>query len=236
MPKLIIANWKMHKDLASCSAFVEAFGLQKRPSSTTVVICPSFPFLQEVGKLKQVMLGCQNVAADDEGAFTGEVSAKMLASMGCTYALVGHSERRQLFHETDLQVNNKILQCHKYGITPILCIGETLDEREHGSATKRVAQQLDAALNGVTKSVIVAYEPLWAIGTGKSADHATVEEMRQLISKNLAKNKISGKILYGGSVLPENVSSFKKMDGFLVGGASLEVESFMKIVERSYVQ
>jgi len=241
----IAGNWKMNltipeaKDLASSIAAASV----DLPEAELVII-PPFTSLSEVRKTiagSSVQLGAQDLFWEDQGAFTGEISAPMLKNAGCQYVVIGHSERRQYFGETDLAVNKKISAALKQGLFPIVCIGETLQERERNETMARVALQLRdglAGLNGDTLAkVIVAYEPIWAIGTGRTATPGQAEEVHAFIRGELSKkhgNSVAACaiILYGGSVKPSNAYTLcleKNIDGFLVGGASLEASSFIQI-------
>jgi triosephosphate isomerase len=212
-----------------------------------VVVCPPFTALRAVQTLLDADklpygLGAQNVHDDDKGAFTGEISPPMLAALKVTYVIVGHSERRQLFGEDDLVVNKKVKAVYRNGMTPILCVGETLEERDAGGTETKVAQQVRRALDDVdadrAASLVVAYEPIWAIGTGRNAEPTDAgrvvelirETLRQKYGDDVARNV---RIQYGGSVKPGNVRGFMAhpdIDGALVGGASLEPEDFALIV------
>ena len=241
----IAGNWKMHATLAETRALVVAV-VRAAPGlgDARLVVIPPFTALAEAARLTagtSVGLGGQNLHWEDKGAFTGEVSAAMLKDAGCGFVLVGHSERRQLFGETDASVNLKLRAALRHGLTPILCVGETLEEREAGRTMDRVGAQLDGGLRDIgpedAGKVILAYEPVWAIGTGRTASPAQAEEVHAFIRGRLQEKY--GKpaagcaiILYGGSVKPANAYALyleKDIDGFLVGGASLEAESFVGI-------
>jgi len=208
----------------------------------TIVVCPPYPALQEVCDEicdSNVALGAQDLFWEDEGAFTGEVSAPMLKSVGCTYVIIGHSERRQCFGETDETVNKKLFAALKHNLFPIVCVGETLGQREKGETFKVIEKQIKEGFNkleiGNWKLVIIAYEPVWAIGTGKTATPEQAQEVHAFIRKLLPKEVAQAvRILYGGSVKPENMKELMAqpdIDGGLVGGASLKVDSFVKIVK-----
>jgi triosephosphate isomerase len=211
-----------------------------------IVICPPFTSLESVGKTidgSTVKLGAQNMHHEANGAFTGEISAPMLRAFFATHVILGHSERRQYFAETDAAVNKKVIAALKNQLRPILCVGETLAEREAGSTLKVVQTQLEAGLEGVSKdlatSVVIAYEPVWAIGTGKVATTEQAQEVHAFIRTLLTKlfgDAISQKIriLYGGSMKPANAPELlaqKDIDGGLIGGASLETRSFVDLVK-----
>ncbi|WDN89682.1 triosephosphate isomerase (TIM) [Desulfosarcina sp. BuS5] len=243
---LIAGNWKMFK---TCSEAVEtAKHLVTRVDDVTdvdVMIAPAFIALAQVADIvkgSKVSLGAQNLFWEKEGAFTGEISPHMIVSTGCKYVIIGHSERRQFFEETDESVNKKINAAVKNGIEPILCVGESEKERESNETFSVLDKQITKGLQGLftdnLKHLTIAYEPVWAIGTGKTATDEQAQEvhlfLRSLIEKKLG-NKFaeSIKILYGGSVKPDNITSLMSMpdiDGALVGGASLDAETFSKIV------
>jgi triosephosphate isomerase len=234
---LVAGNWKLHGSRASNKALLDALlaGMASL-SGVECVVCVPFPYLCEVAEqLRGTALawGAQNVSEHSKGAYTGEVSAAMLAEFGCRYVIVGHSERRQLFGETDLQVAEKFAATLGAQLTPILCVGETLAEREAGSTEKVVAQQLDQvlAVTGIEvfSRAVVAYEPVWAIGTGRTATPEQAQEVHGFLRKKL-KNET--RILYGGSVKAENAAAIFAMpdvDGGLIGGASLVAKDFLAI-------
>ena len=236
--RLVAGNWKMHGSRASIQALLGSIlaGLGDAGGAECAV-CVPYPYLQLVAeRLKgtRIAWGAQNVSEHAQGAYTGEVSAAMLAELGCKYALVGHSERRQLYGETDAQVAAKFAAAHGAGLTPILCVGETLAERDAGRTDDVVARQLDAVLakcgkEAVAKSV-VAYEPVWAIGTGRTASPGQAQAVHAFARKRLAP---ATRILYGGSVKPDNAAAIFAMadvDGGLIGGASLAAEDFLAIL------
>ncbi len=245
--KLIAANWKMHKTISEAVDFVKA--LETRLpffEDRFVLIAPPFTALQAVKASitrKDFFLGAQNCHWEEKGAFTGEISPKMLVDVGCSHVIIGHSERRHIFKETDEMINKKLVSALKNGLTPILCIGELLEERKSGKTFEVIEFQLDKALKDVdldgASRIVIAYEPVWAIGTGHTATPAQAEEAHVFIRKKLGQlfNKVIAEsvlILYGGSVKPDNVDELMKkpdIDGLLVGGASLEVESFRRIVD-----
>jgi triosephosphate isomerase len=248
-PPFIAGNWKMHKTVPETIELTA--GIVKASSDLSeaeIVLAPPFTALSEAAKIldkRAVRLAAQNIHWEDKGAFTGEVSAPMLKDAGCRYVIIGHSERRQYFGETDAWVNRKIKAALKSGIIPIVCIGESLGERESGETMAVVSRQLDGGLAGITGEsfdpLIAAYEPVWAIGTGKTASPAQAEEVHAHIRQELARRYGNGPaecaiILYGGSVKPANafaLLSEGNIDGFLVGGASLEAESFVQIVREA---
>ncbi len=244
---LIAANWKMHKSISEAVSFVEE--LQDRIGhydDREVLIVPPFTALHAVReklKRKEFYLGAQNCNWEERGAFTGEISVPMLKDVGCTYVLVGHSERRNIFGETDSVINKKLISVLKAGLRPVLCVGELLEEREAGKTFDVVESQIIRGLAGVDErevsKVVIAYEPVWAIGTGRTASPSQAQEVHKFIREKMEQkyNKDIAKelrILYGGSVKPENVDDLMKeedIDGLLVGGASLKVDSFKRIIE-----
>jgi triosephosphate isomerase (TIM) len=242
---LLAGNWKMYKTLAEARAL--AHGLRSKLNNTDnreVVVCPPFGAISAVAQELQgstLQWGGQNAHWEREGAFTGEVAARMLADLGCRYAIVGHSERRQLFGETDALINKRMHGVLAAGLTPIVCIGETLAEREGGKTLNVLERQVKESLAGLNPAsvVVIAYEPVWAIGTGKTATPAQAQEAHAYVRQQYASlyGESAGtnvRILYGGSVKPDNAKTLMEqndIDGALVGGASLEVESFSKIVK-----
>jgi triosephosphate isomerase len=248
---IIAANWKMHKTHLEAIQAVQKLSYllnEDDAELVEVVICPPFTALRAVQTLIDADklpygLGAQNVSPEDNGAFTGEVSPPMLSALKVGYVIVGHSERRQLFGEDDGLVNKKVRAVFHAGMIPILCVGETLDEREAGGTGSKVAQQVRRALADVPAeragSTVVAYEPIWAIGTGRNAEPADAGEVVQLIRTTLAEVfddavAASVRVQYGGSVKPGNIRDFMahpEIDGALVGGASLDPEEFALIVK-----
>lgn len=246
MRKPIIAgNWKMNCTIAEALELVKR--LKERLSDVRgreIVIAPPYTALIPVsGNLigSNMTLAAQNLFWEDKGAFTGEISAEMLVDAGCDYVIVGHSERRQLFGETDEAVNRKIRTALSAGLIPILCVGETLSERENGATLSVIERQLTTALSDVNmaepEDMVVAYEPVWAIGTGKTATPAQAQEVHTYIRGLLKRIYSDGadgiRILYGGSVKSENIDELMAeadIDGALVGGASLKADSFARIV------
>ena len=241
----IAGNWKMYKTIPEAVELAKAL---KEASSEQIeaelVVIPPMTALSEVKKAtegSQVKLGAQNIFWEDEGAFTGEISAPMLKAAGCEYAVIGHSERRQYFGETDETVNRKIKAALAHDLIPIMCIGESLDEREKGKTIEKVEDQINAGLEELGKDeisrLIIAYEPIWAIGTGLTATPSQAEEVHIFIREKLAEkygNETASCaiILYGGSVKPANTYELikeKNINGALVGGASLEADSFIHI-------
>lgn len=243
---LIAGNWKMYKTVAEAVAFINHVksklnGLDDRD----VLICPPCTALAPVADLlrgSRIALGAQNVYPEPKGAFTGEISPEMLADVGCAYVIIGHSERRQYFSETDAFVNKKIKAGLLHNLIPIVCIGETLKEREENRTYEILKTQLTLGLAGIKTTgdnIVVAYEPVWAIGTGKTATTQQAQEAHAFIRDQLAavlNRGVAGKIriLYGGSIKPENIDGLMTqpdVDGGLVGGASLDAESFIRIVK-----
>ena len=240
----IAGNWKMYKTIADARAL--AHGLRSKLdalSDRDVVVCPPFTALAAVAQELQgssLRWGGQNAHWEREGAFTGDISAHMLADLGCTYAIVGHSERRQVFGETDAMINKRMHGTLAAGLTPIVCIGETLAEREAGKTYAVLERQIKESLAGLNpaSTVVVAYEPVWAIGTGQTATPDQAQEAHAFVRKQYAgaygpPAAQALRVLYGGSVKPDNSKFLMEqpdIDGALVGGASLDVESFSKIV------
>lgn len=238
--RLVAGNWKMHGSRATISALLDALlaALPGVQGNAECAVCPPFPYLEVVaGRLKgsRLALGAQNVSEHPQGAYTGEVSAAMLAEMGCRYTLVGHSERRALYRETDAQVAAKFSAAQSAGLVPILCVGETLEERDAGRTEEVVARQLDAVLGKsgaeALARAVVAYEPVWAIGTGRNA---TPEQAQAVHAFLRARMRPETRILYGGSVKAANAAALFGMpdvDGGLIGGASLVAQEFLAIVQ-----
>ena len=243
---LIAGNWKMHLSLGEAAALARALAAScGNCTDREVMIAPAFTALAaaaEAIKGSAIRVGAQNVAWEREGAFTGEVSPPMLTGIGVEMAIVGHSERRQIFREDDTMINRRLLAALAAGLVPVLCIGETLEEREAERTFAVLEGQLRSGLQGVTTAeasrVVLAYEPVWAIGTGKTASKEQAQEVHgflrgllgQLFEKNIAE---SIRILYGGSVKPDNIDALMAqpdIDGALVGGAALTAESFERIV------
>jgi triosephosphate isomerase len=239
-------NWKMYKTVGEAVALVGALkeslaGVEDRE----IVVCPPFTALYPVAEAlegSKLKVGAQNLYPADEGAYTGEIAPRMLLDVGCQYVILGHSERRQYFRESDGFINEKLQLALKRGLKPILCVGETLEQRDRGRqrnvVRKQVKRDLRSIPAGVMKDVAIAYEPVWAIGTGRTASPQQAEEMHAAIRKDLAwlygEQVAQGtSILYGGSVKPGNVDDLMAepdVDGTLVGGASLDAESFVRIV------
>ncbi|MED1441522.1 triose-phosphate isomerase [Aeribacillus composti] len=248
MRKPIIAgNWKMHKTLEEAKSFVkEVKSLVPPQDKVDSVICAPALFLGQLVELaegSELKIGAQNMHFEEIGAYTGEISPVALADIGVDYVIIGHSERREMFAETDETVNKKVLAAFKHELTPIVCVGESLAEREAGKTNEIVGDQVKKALAGVdasaVKNIVIAYEPIWAIGTGKSSSPEDANEVcahirgviAEIYSDDVA-NEV--RIQYGGSVKPENIKDFlnqPEIDGALVGGASLEPRSFLQLLE-----
>ncbi|MCK4910013.1 MAG: triose-phosphate isomerase [Thermodesulfovibrionales bacterium] len=239
----IAANWKLQKTVAEVEAFIDAFlPLVKDNTTVEIVLAPVFTALHAAGKKlagSNVGLSSQDVYHEEKGAFTGEVSPSLLMDVGCKYAIVGHSERREYFNETDEFLNKKAKAIQAAGMTVIFCCGEPLSVRESGKTNDLLAGQLDGGLKGLdTNKLILAYEPIWAIGTGVTASPEQAQETHKFIRSHIEKilgadAAASMRIQYGGSVKPGNVKELmacEDVDGALVGGASLEAESFAQIV------
>ena len=247
---LVAGNWKMHTDREEAIRLAEAVVAEVGdPGSVQVAVCPPFVNLEVVRQVIEgtpIRLGAQNMHYEEAGAYTGEVSAPMLKSVGCRYVILGHSERRQYFGETDEDVNRKIKRALQYELIPIVCVGETLEERQAGQAAAVVERQVRAALDGVAlhsaEALVIAYEPVWAIGTGHTATPEQAQEMHALIRRLLIDRygEAIGRalhILYGGSVKPGNAADLfaqPDVDGGLIGGASLKAADFAAIVRAAH--
>jgi len=235
--KVIIAgNWKMHKTQAESLAFVQKFKseVEDLEENQEVVLCAPFTSLTAMSKHlhgSRIMLGAQNIHWSDEGAYTGEIAGSMLTEIGVDYVVIGHSERRQYFGETDETVNLRLKAAQKYGLKPILCVGETKEQRDAGETENIIIAQLKADLVDVDQSrLTIAYEPIWAIGTGDTCASGEANRVIGIIRQQLTNKDVS--IQYGGSVKPSNVDEImaqSEIDGALVGGASLTAESFARI-------
>ncbi len=244
---IIAGNWKMYKTFSEAKEFVEEVkGLAPDADKVDSVICASALFLQQLAASTEgsaIQIGAQTMHEEKEGAFTGEISPAQLVDLGIKFAIIGHSERRQYFNETDESVNKKVHAAFNYGITPIMCVGETLEQRESGSTGDVVEQQVAKGLSGLSADqaakTVIAYEPIWAIGTGKTATAEDANEVCGIIRKKVASlyddaTAQQVRIQYGGSVKPANIDELMGMehiDGALVGGASLETESYVKLLE-----
>ncbi len=249
---LVIANWKMNKTVAETVTFIDAFKAQVSANDRVdAALCPPFIALDAAAqrlKGSSIGLGAQNINENENGAFTGETSGAMLQSLGCAYVIIGHSERRQFYGDTDALVQKKIAKAYKYAMIPVVCVGESLEQREAGKTLAVVGAQVKAALEGLpsadVQKLVFAYEPIWAIGTGRTATSAQAQEVHLAI-RNILKDlygsntSLRVRILYGGSVKPENTAELmacEDVDGGLVGGASLDASSFAKIVNAAAPQ
>ncbi|PIQ87299.1 MAG: triose-phosphate isomerase [Candidatus Omnitrophica bacterium CG11_big_fil_rev_8_21_14_0_20_45_26] len=246
---LIVGNWKMYKSISEATTLINAIKAGVRAATeVNIAVCVPFTALQAANEALQgskIDLGAQNMHYESEGAFTGEISPLMLKEVGCRYVILGHSERRQHFKESDELINKKVLAALKYSFIPIVCIGETLEQREARQAFEVVKKQFEGSLAHLEakdlERIVIAYEPVWAIGTGKTATPEQAEQMhsyirRLLIEKYGDDTASKVRILYGGSVKPDNITQLMEkpnLDGALVGGASLKAESFIQIVTNS---
>jgi len=237
MPKLIVGNWKMNGSLSEAEARATALVAARVPAK--LVVCPPFVHIPAVAALlsgSQVGLGAQDCHYEGKGAFTGDISAPMLSELGCRFVIVGHSERRHGLGEQDATIQKKALAASDEGLTAIICVGETLEQREAKQELVVVTAQLKASLPEGKRDYVVAYEPVWAIGTGRNALAADVAAMHAHIRAAVAELRAGANvsILYGGSVKPNNAAellALKDVDGLLVGGASLSAEDFIKIAQ-----
>ena len=244
---IIAGNWKMYKDLAETAELINGLITRVPPAGfkAKVVVCPPFTSLALAASLLQgspIKLGAQNMSKHDEGAYTGEVSWKMLKSAGCEFVILGHSERRQYFGETDDTINEKARKALANGLRPIICVGETLEQRKQGTTSTVVSSQVRGVFKSLTSEemtkVVVAYEPVWAIGTGMTATPQQAQEVhlmiRSLVGELYSPTVADGLVIqYGGSVKPDNAAdllSQSDIDGALVGGACLKAESFISII------
>ena len=243
---LIAGNWKMYKTVAEAKALVEEVRRGASQAAAEVLVCPPATALVPVAEALRggaVLLGGQNMHWEDEGAFTGELSPRMLRDAGCTHVILGHSERRQLFAEIDENVARKAQAAFRHSLTPIVCVGETLGERDANRTMEIVERQVERGFRGLSRdqaaAAVIAYEPVWAIGTGRNATAEQAQEVhlfiRRLLSRSHGEPAAAAlRILYGGSVKPDNAAALLSqpdVDGALVGGASLQPASFLKIVE-----
>ncbi len=243
---IVAGNWKMHNTINESIALAKAIK-QGLPvvKNGEIIIAPTFTALFSVGEAisgSKILLAAQNMYYEDKGAFTGEISPGMLKDVGCTYVIIGHSERRKYFHEQDNDVNLKVKKALMAGLKPIMCVGETDEERVKGVTQSVVGRQVKEGLNGVEKidNIVIAYEPIWAIGTGKVATPEQAQEVHFFI-RNILKNLYGGstvddiRILYGGSVTKDNIGdliAMKDINGALVGGASLKADAFLGIIRQ----
>ncbi|NMB81271.1 MAG: triose-phosphate isomerase [Ignavibacteria bacterium] len=246
--KVVAGNWKMNNDLKSSVNLISGIknALAGKSINVKIIICPPFTSLETASTLLKetnISLGAQNMFYEESGAYTGEVSAQMLKSVGCEYVIIGHSERRTIFKESDEVIKLKLKAVIKNQLKPIFCIGETLDEREKGITFRIIENQIKVGLQNISeaelKEIIIAYEPVWAIGTGRNASPQQAQEVhkfiRDLIAKMFSQQTAENLIIqYGGSVKPENSKELMTqpdIDGALVGGACLNAESFIRIIE-----
>ncbi|MFD6207114.1 triose-phosphate isomerase [Peribacillus sp. NPDC060253] len=253
MRKPIIAgNWKMNKTLSESTAFIEEVSnlIPKQDLIDTVVCSPAL-FLDQLvqaAKGTDVKIGAQNMHFEESGAFTGEISPIALTDLGVSYVILGHSERREMFNETDEAVNKKAHAAFAHGLTPIVCCGETLEQREAGETNEFVGSQIEKGLAGLSneqlKQAVIAYEPIWAIGTGKSSSAQDANEVcahiRSVVADKFSNEAAAAiRIQYGGSVKPENIKEYMSqpdIDGALVGGASLKTDSFLQLLEAGHYE
>ncbi len=241
--RFVAGNWKMNGSLATNRALLNALSDSLKDATSEVVVFPPSIYLQQVSTILEesnIKVGVQNISPEPKGAFTGEISLAMVKEFGCEYVLIGHSERRTLFGETDADVARKMRATVDAGLTPVICVGETLSERENGQTESVIAAQLTSVIDTIGieafQNAIIAYEPVWAIGTGKTATPEEADAVHDFIHCTLMKysDKICDlvRVVYGGSVNASNVESLftkENIDGALVGGASLEAEGFTKI-------
>lgn len=240
---LVVGNWKMNGTRASAKLLAQGIISGLGDNNAAIAVCVPYIYIADIAEVvngSRLALGAQNVADKPSGAFTGEISAAMLSEFACQYALVGHSERRSYYGDTNESVAARFCQAQEKNIIPILCVGETLEQREQDQTFTVINEQLDAVINvagiGAFANAVIAYEPVWAIGTGKTASDQQAQEVHQYIRQYIAgKNQVIAdklQILYGGSAKPENAKGLFAMpdiDGGLIGGASLDAESFLKI-------
>ncbi len=238
--QLVVGNWKMNGSLRENAQLLEAITTGWQGQRTAdVVICPPFPYLAHTASLLSVsgiMVGAQTVSEYEKGAYTGEISAAMLADLNCKFAIIGHNERRRMQRESDQQVAGKFVQAQKAGLIPILCVGESLEDRDNGIHLQTIGRQLDAVFDLTGKSVfsnaVLAYEPIWAVGTGKTATPEQAEEVHRFMRAQLGEIGENVRILYGGSVKAHNAKqlfALADIDGALLGGASLDASEFLAI-------
>ncbi len=247
---LIAGNWKMNLNRADAVALAKGLADADTSVDCDILVCPSNVYLDAVSNAisgSGISIGAQDVYFEASGAFTGETSTSMIADVGCTYVILGHSERRHVIGECDMLINKKVVSALAAGLTPVLCVGETLEDREAGNTQKVVESQFDGSLAGLTedqiRKTVIAYEPVWAIGTGKTASPEQAQEVHADLRKLLADRYNSEtsetvRILYGGSVKPANAADLMSqadIDGALVGGASLKADSFAAIINAAGV-
>ena len=245
---LIVGNWKMHKTAAEAAAYVRRLaGLVRQSAKVEIVLAPPFTALSVAALpiARRFVFAGQDLHWEDAGAYTGEISAPMLKALGCRYVILGHSERRRLFGEDDAAINKKVLAALRHGLRPILCIGESLAERQRGQTTRVVLRQLQKGLRGISteagRHTTIAYEPVWAIGTGHAASPTQIDVVHRTIRACIARKwgRLTAdrlRILYGGSVKPDNIVDFlgtSEIDGALVGSACLNPQSFARIIAQT---
>ncbi len=235
MKNIIAANWKMHFNIEEAAAAAEEMASLIDINELDVVVCPNFVHLDRLNSIFSdtvIRLGAQNMYFEEKGAFTGEVSPVMLKSVGCDYVILGHSERRHIFKEDNVLINEKVKSALKHNLIPIVCVGETLEEKNGSRAFDVIKEQVEMSLKDINLSnIIIAYEPVWAIGTGVAADEETIKNMHDFI-RSLVKDT---PILYGGSVKPanaDNLAAIENVNGFLVGGASLKPDDFKDVIDK----
>jgi triosephosphate isomerase len=239
--RIIAGNWKLYGTIAETEALISDIKSMDRSTKVQTIVCPPYTSLQAAHKLVEgtdIALGAQEVSSQQSGAYTGEISAEMLLTVGVTHVILGHSERRQYHGETDSRVNARAKAALAFGLTPIICVGETLDIREEGLTEAVVGTQIDGTLADLTKEelqkVVIAYEPVWAIGTGKTATPEMAQAVHKFIRSKLPQDVSEiVPILYGGSVKPGNAADLlaePDIDGALVGGASLKADDFVAII------
>lgn len=250
-PTIIVGNWKMHKTIAEAKSFIEELATVASKTMTDIWIAVPFTAIQasaEIARNTRIVIGAQNVYDQESGPFTGEISCSMVKEAGAAFVILGHSERRQLFHETDVSINKKVKQVLHNRLRPIVCFGETLEQYQNGLTYHVLEKQLSQSLDGIStaelQDVILAYEPIWAIGTNKTAIPSQAQEVHNFCREFLSRhwtNTVAEKIviLYGGSVKPDNALALlaePAIDGLLVGGSSLSIDSFSKIIDCSNIR
>ena len=238
--RYLIANWKMNLPPEGIGGYMRALHARAL-SDTVIVVAPPFPYIRDIHNEESLFAGAQNCGDQKSGAFTGEVCASMLKDAGASFAIVGHSERRNVYHETDALIARRLAMAIDGGLTPVFCIGEDLRVREAGHVARFLADQIKAVVTPQLErgNVVIAYEPVWAIGTGRNASGAmcseTVADIRDAVARFWPSRHANAAVVYGGSVTPDNIDdlwSSGKMDGFLVGGASLDSSKFLAIYDR----
>lgn len=245
-PAIIVGNWKMHKTIAEAKSFIEELEPAARHAKAKVWLAVPFTAIQasaEIARKSPIVIGAQNMHEQESGAFTGEISCSMLKEAGAAFVILGHSERRKLFHETDASINKKIKVALHHDMSPIVCVGETLEQHQNGLTHRIIEEQLSLSLQGLNvtdlEKVILAYEPVWAIGTGRNATPEQAQDMHRFCRQFVGHHwttAVAEKIiiLYGGSVKPDNALALltePDIDGLLVGGSSLSVNSFSQIID-----